>query len=151
MATSAHLDHAPDLTREAPRSPRVLLGNYVLMARMIDKCRATIYGTAGDYHFDCPVDNMLFSFKELKGDEVRRCIATGPSDEEILSWCEANGIPRNEADVKAWSARIEESSPYDDPRKRDWFVGECRRLGLEPGRTTLFEYLEADDEASFSR
>jgi hypothetical protein len=151
MATTIHLENAKDLTREPPRSPRVLLGNYVLMARMIDKCRATINGTAGEYHFDCPVDIMLFSFKELKGDEVRQIIATGASDEDILAWCESHGRPKTAAEVRSWAARVQESSPYDDPRKRDWFAGECRRLGLEPGRTTLFEYLEADDEASFSR
>lgn len=33
------LPNAKDLTREPPRSPRLRLGGYALMARMIDKGR----------------------------------------------------------------------------------------------------------------
>lgn len=40
---------AKDLTKEFPRSPREMLGGYVLAARAADKCRAVLAGTAGDY------------------------------------------------------------------------------------------------------
>src|SRR6187401_3125623 len=40
---------AKDLTREAPRSPRVRTNGYALLARMADKGRATINNTAGEY------------------------------------------------------------------------------------------------------
>lgn len=145
------LTNARDLSREAPRSPRVRLGGYALMARMIDKGRATIAGTAGEYHFDCPVDNLLFSFKGVKGEDVRQVLASGASDGEILAWFNRHGTPKSDAEIKAWSAGVEASSLYDDPKKRDWFSGECRRLGLDPARTTLFTYLEADDRQSFRK
>jgi hypothetical protein len=145
------LKHARDLSREAPRSPRVRLGGYALMARMIDKGRATIAGTAGEYHFDCPVDNMLFSFKGVKSEEVRQVLASGASDEEILAWFNGHGTPKSDAEIKAWSAGVEASSLYDDPKKRDWFSDECRRLGLDPAHTTLFTYLETDDRQSFRK
>jgi Domain of unknown function (DUF5069) len=56
---------AKDLTKEAPRSPRIRIGEYALMARMIDKGRASLNGTAGEYHFACPLDQRLFSYKGL--------------------------------------------------------------------------------------
>lgn len=127
------------------------LGGYVLMARMIDKGRATINGTNGEFHFDCPVDNMLFSFKGVKGEDVRQVLASGASDEEILAWFNAHGTPKTEAEIKAWSAGSEAVSLYDDPKKREWFSEECRRLGLDPARTTLFTYLETDDRQSFKK
>src|ERR1043166_4276317 len=65
------LKGAKDLAHEAPRSPRQRLGGYAIMARMIDKGRATIAGNAGEYHFNCPVDQMLFAFKALSLDEAR--------------------------------------------------------------------------------
>ena len=34
--------HAPDLTKQPPRSPRVRLGGYVILPRCLDKGRATI-------------------------------------------------------------------------------------------------------------
>ncbi len=151
--TSSHvsLKNAKDLSREAPRSPRQRLGGYALMARMIDKGRATIAGTAGEYHFNCPVDNMLFSFKGVNGDEVREVLASGAGDQEILDWFNHHGTPKTDAQIKAWASEVEASSLYSDPEKRDWFSDECRRLGLEPARTTLFEYLETDDRQSFRK
>src|SRR5207245_6686920 len=53
---------AKDLTHEFPRSPRETLAGYVLAARMLDKCRAAIAGTMGEYHFDCPLGRFFFEF-----------------------------------------------------------------------------------------
>src|SRR5947209_6633574 len=78
--TQTSLKNAKDLTREPPRSPRLRLGGYGIMARMIDKGRATIAGTAGEYHFNCPLDNMLFGFKGVNGEDVRQVLASGASD-----------------------------------------------------------------------
>lgn len=33
--------NAPNLTQRAPRSPRVRLGGYTILPRMLDKARAT--------------------------------------------------------------------------------------------------------------
>lgn len=151
MATTTQLRNAKDLSREAPRSPRTRLGHYALMARMIDKGRATINGSNGEYHFDCPVDNMLFGFKGVNGEEVRTALASGASDEEILAWFNAHGTRKTDAEIKAWSAEAEASSLYNNPEKREWFSGECKRLGLDPARTTLFTYLETDDRQSFRK
>ncbi len=40
-----------DLTQRPPRSPRVPLGGYVILPRMLEKGRAQLAGKAGDYHF----------------------------------------------------------------------------------------------------
>ena len=56
-----------NLTKEPPRSPKTGLGGYVILSRTIDKCRALLWGNIGEYHFDCPLDNMLFGFKGIKG------------------------------------------------------------------------------------
>lgn len=140
-----------DLTKEAPRSPRVRIGGYAILARMADKGRAFLNGTAGEYHFDCPVDNMLFGFKGVTGAQVRPVLASGASDEQIAAWLDKHGTPKTPAEVKAWSDSVEKGRPYDDPESKEWFVGECTRLGLKPQTTTLFDYLEADDRDSFKK
>jgi len=142
---------AQDLGKVAPRSPRVRIGGYALLARMADKGRATLNGTAGEYHFDCPVDNMLFGFKGVTGAEVRPVLESGASDEQIARWLDTHGLPKTPAEIKAWGDTVEASSPVNNPDSKEWFVGECQRLGLNPERTTLFDYLEADDRASFKR
>src|ERR1700722_3270876 len=111
---------AKDLTKEPPRSPRVRIGGYALLARMADKGRATINGTAGGYHFDCPLDNMLFGFKGVKGAEVKPLLESGKSNEEIAKWLDTHGTPKTPAEVKAWSDSIDKFSFYDDPARRDW-------------------------------
>ena len=43
---ATQLPLAKDLTKDFPRSPReVLYGGYVIAARKLDKCRATLAGT----------------------------------------------------------------------------------------------------------
>ena len=53
------LDNAPDLTQRPPRSPRVRLGGYAILPRMLDKGRATIAGKNGEYHYNCPMDKRF--------------------------------------------------------------------------------------------
>ncbi len=137
-----------DLTKEAPRSPRTRVGNYVILARAIDKGHADIDGDLGEYHFDCPLDNVLFDFKGVKGPDVRKLLEDGASDEEVAAWLDANGNPKTAAEVTAWSDEMDTVNPYHDPEKKDWFVEQVTPLGLDPATTTLFDWLEADDQAS---
>jgi hypothetical protein len=143
------MNNAKDLTKEAARSPRIRVGGYTILARMADKGRAFLNGTVGEYHFDCPVDNMLFGFKGVTGDEVKKVLESGASDEQIAKWFDTHGTPKTAQEIKAWSDAIEAARPYDNAEQREWFVGACGELGLKPQNTTLFDYLEADDRASF--
>ena len=145
------MSKAKDLTKEAPSSPRVRLRGYVILARTLDKCRADLAGKIGDYHFDCPLDNMLFSFKHLKGEDFRKAVETAETDDDVAYWVDRAGTPRSDQEIKEWSDEIEGLSFYNHPEKGEWFAGECRALGLDPATSTLFDYLEADDAASFKK
>ena len=140
---------AKNLTQQAPRSPRTHLGGYALMARMIDKGRADLAGQIGDYHYACPLDEMLFEFKGVKADAVRKLLGSGASDEQVVSWFAHNGTPKTAAEIATWSKGVEGYHPYENPEKKDWFVGECARNKIDPQTSTLFDYLEADDANSF--
>jgi len=139
------MNTAKDLNEEPPRGPRERLGGYVILARCLDKGRAELNNTAGEFHFNCPLDNMLFSFKEVNGEEVRKVIEEEASDEEVLDWLNSHGKPKTAEEIAEWSAQMEKVRPFDDPERREWFAGECQKLGLDPAATTLFEYLEEDD------
>ena len=63
---------APDLANGPyPRSPRTFLGDYVVAARTLDKCRAVLAGTNGEYHFDCPLDNFFLGFVGITADDFK--------------------------------------------------------------------------------
>src|SRR5437667_4807286 len=136
-----------ELTKEAPRSPRIRVGCYAILGRTIDKCRALIAGDIWEYHFDCPLDNMLFGFKGVKGDDFKAQIENGASDQQMAEWLDQSGEKRTLDENERWSDEVEATRPYDDPERRDWFVEQVKTLGLDPAKTTLFEWLEADDKA----
>src|ERR1017187_7808504 len=54
-----------DLTKQAPQSQRERTAGFAIADRITDKCRASLTGTLGEYHYDCPLDKMLFTFKGL--------------------------------------------------------------------------------------
>ncbi len=148
MNTTTTLPKAKDLMQEPPRSPRLRLGGYAILARMADKGRATLNGTNGEYHFNCPLDNMLFGFKGIEGEDVRNVLLSGASDEEVVNWIDEHGTPRTPEEINDWSDDMERLSYYNVPEKKEWFVDECRQLGLDPARVTLFDLLETDDRES---
>jgi hypothetical protein len=139
-----------DLTKEPPRSPHERLGGYAILARTIDKARATVEGRIGEYHFDCPLDRMLFSFKGVDAQEFLRQVKNGKADEQLVIWMDESGVPKTPEEIEKWSDAVEEAKPYDDPDRREWFAEQCQPLGLGPKTTTLFDWLDADDHASFA-
>src|ERR1700751_150703 len=101
-----------NLKKEAPRSPRIRVGGYAILGRTIDKGRALVGGNLGDYHFDCPLDNMLFGFKGVQAEDVKSLLASGATDEQVAVWLDQNGIPKTADEIKAWSDSVEEIQPY---------------------------------------
>jgi hypothetical protein len=140
-----------DLTKEPPRSPKTRMDGYAILGRTIDKCRALLWGNIGEYHFDCPLDNMLFGFKGIKGDNFKAFVETGASDDEIAKWVDRNGTPKSEEEKRAWSEEMLKVNPYQDPEKRDWYVEQLQPLGLDPKTTPLFDWLETDDKVSYKK
>lgn len=94
---------AKDLTKDYPRSPRELLAGYVIGARTLDKCRASLNNSLGEYHFDCPVDNMFFDFTGITADQFKDFVATGASDEEVAAWVEKHAKPRERIEIIKWN------------------------------------------------
>ena len=140
-----------DLTKEAPRSPRIRVGGYAILGRTIDKCRALVAGNIGEYHFDCPLDNMVFGFKGVKGDDFKAQIEQGAGDQEIVEWLNQAGEEKTPEEIKRWADEVEASSLYNHPEKQEFFSEEVRKLGLDPEKTTTFEWLEVDDRMSLPR
>ena len=94
---------ARDLTKEFPRSPREMLAGYIIVARAVDKCRAVLAGTAGEYHSGCPVDEMFLSFAEISYDQFRDFVATGATDAEIAGWIEKTAKARPRIEIIRWN------------------------------------------------
>src|SRR5262249_14785297 len=101
--------------------PRLRMGGYSILARMIDKGRAVLNGTAGEYKYNCGLDQILFGFKRLDHEEVKRFLASGASDEEVLDWIDSHGTPKTSAEIEEFSNSFEKFRPYDNPDLRELF------------------------------
>ena len=103
MDTSKLKNLTKDLSKGFPRSPRETIAGYVIAARTLDKCRATLAGTAGEYHFDCPLDNFFFGFAEIEANEFKDFVATGASDEEVATWIGQKAKKRQRIEIIKWN------------------------------------------------
>lgn len=141
---------APDLTKQAPRSPRVRLGGYAILPRMIDKGRAAIAGTQGEYNYGCPMDMRLMNFAGINPAALKKELAKGKGDGEILAWITANSKTKpTEAAINAWSETESRRAPADTDA-RSYFNDLHAKAG--PKRediVTWFDLLDLDDYVSF--
>ena len=140
-----------DLTKEAPRSPNALVGGYVILGRTLDKCLALLGGDIGEYHYDCPLDNMLFGWKGITGDDFKAEVAKGTDDAGMAKWVDAHGTPKTEAEKAAWCDEKRAFSFNDVPEKKEWYAEQLKPLGLDPETTPLFDWLDEDDKVSYQK
>ena len=144
------LNNAPDLTKQPPRSARVRLGGYVILPRMLDKGRATINGKNGEYHFACPLDQRFLDYAGIDAEAIKKELAAGKGDGEILEWIEKNARnKRSEPEVTAWSQYAEQRVPTDVESRK--FFNDLHEKAA-PKREDVncwFDLLDLDDYVSF--
>jgi Domain of unknown function (DUF5069) len=140
-----------DLTERPPRSFRVRLGGFVILARMLDKGRATLAKKNGDYIYNSPTDQHLVRFLNFDADALLKELAAGKGDGEILQWVLANAkTPRTPWEIETWSAFMEKRGPDSDAETLALFaeyVGQHSKIREDI--KTWFEAIELDDYASF--
>ncbi len=141
---------APDLTKQPPRSPRVRLGGYVLLPRMLDKGRASIAGKIGDYKYACPLDERFLDFTGIDSKALKKQLAAGKSDGEILKWINSSAKhKRSVPEIEAWSAWQERRAP-DNPEGREYFNDLHKKIAPERDDISSWaDLLDLDDYVSF--
>jgi len=139
-----------DLTKQAPRSARVRLGGYVILPRLLDKGRALLAGKNGEYNYACPLDKRFLEFAGIEPDALKKVLAAGSSDSEVLEWIEKNALQKHtEPEICAWSDFAENRVPGDAESRS--FFNELHQK-VAPNRSdirTWFELLDLDDYVSF--
>ncbi|GJL48996.1 DUF5069 domain-containing protein [Candidatus Nitrospira salsa] len=106
MTHAAVKDIAKDLSQEFPRSPRELLGGYVIAARTLDKCRAVLNHSQGEYKFNCPLDQRFFEFTGINAEEFKIFVESGASDDEVISWISQHATSRPRIEIIKWNNQL---------------------------------------------
>ena len=74
-----------------------------MAGRTLDKCRAELAERLGEYHFDCPLDNLFFEFTGITADAFREFVGTGANDEEVGNWIRENSKVEDPREVIQWN------------------------------------------------
>ncbi len=150
LSIQQHMNHI-DLTQRPPRSMRVRLGRYVILPRMLDKCRATLAGKNGEYHYACPVDQHFLNFVGIDAEALKAEVATGKGDGEILEWIEANATkPREPWEIAQWSQFHETRGVDSDAETLAWYAESIGKLTTtREDIRTIADFLDLDDHVTF--
>jgi len=142
--------NTPDLTKRPPRSPRVRLGGFVVLPRMLDKGRATIAGKNGEYNYACPLDQRFLEFAGIDPEALKKQLAADKGDGEILEWIQNNSTTRpRPIEIAAWSALQEQRVPTD-PEARAFFNELHSKVAQHrEDIATWFDLLDLDNYVSF--
>ncbi len=125
---------AKDLTNDFPRSPRETLGGFVIGGRTLDKCRAHLNGSIGEYHFNCPLDQMFLGFAGISAEDFEAFVATGASDAEVGEWVKANAQQKNQLEIVKWNNEQRYSTIKELPDKLQLYMEEYIPENLPKGK-----------------
>lgn len=123
---------APDLTKDYPRSPRALFGGYVILGRMLDKCRAELNGTAGEYQYNIGMDRVFLEFAGLDAEEFRDFVGTGATDDEVIEWVQTHARAHSPAEIAAWNFALKCRRICELPPDRQAWVQEYLLAHVKP-------------------
>jgi len=141
---------APDLTLRPPRSPRVRLGGYAILPRMLDKGRATLAGKNGEYHYNCPLDQHFVNFAGIDAEALKAELANGKGDGEILHWIHASSTTKPKPwEILMWSNYQDARGP-NDVETKEYFTGSLAKFSkTREDILGWFDLLDLDDYVSF--
>lgn len=144
------LKNAPNLTQRPPRSPRVRLGGYVILPRMLDKGRATIVGKNGEFHYNCPMDQHFLSFAGIDAKALQKQLAAGKSDGAVLEWIQKNAKhKRSDSEIRAWSGYQNERVPMDTESRQYFNEYHTKMAPKREDVASWFDILDIDDHVTF--
>ncbi len=135
-----------DLSKHPPRSPKVELEGLVMLARTIDKLRASLPGgNMGVYKIEGFSQRMLDAIG-VSEQELRDVVAKAKTDRDVVDWL------RSRID---WEKAVEVSHRIRgrslDDVDRDDFAQRYPVITKKPELHYLVDVLDADDDEMFSR
>lgn len=131
-----------DLRTQFPRSMRAKLEGHVHLARMIDKCRAVLAGTKGDYIYPCPMDFRLLEFAGLTDAQFTDAVRTNPTDEGVTAWFRQTARRHSAAELEEFNRHLLQRGPSstESAEKFKKYLN-----AVDPSRTDLTAWSDLQD------
>ncbi|ULA65925.1 MAG: hypothetical protein LZF62_30045 [Nitrospira sp.] len=131
-----------DLRTTFPRSMKTRLAGYVHLARMIDKCRAVLAGTEGEYIYPCPMDDRLLEFTGITADQFTDAVKAHPTDDGVAEWLRRTATLHDTAELETWNSRLLDRGP-SSPESAAKF--KKYRDAVDPSRTDIKAWSDLQD------
>lgn len=140
-----------DLTKNPPRSPKIPLGGIVALPRFIDKAQASVGGKLGEYKLGAgsALDQRLIAFLGIDLNAFLKVVADGADDQALIDWIKANGTHQSDVAIQKWSQQFRDLLAKDDPDRQQYINIVLEKTGLDPAKTTTFDWLDFDDAHTF--
>jgi hypothetical protein len=121
---------------------RVKMAGYVHLARMIDKCRAVLAGSEGEYIYPCPMDDRLMEFAGITADQFTAAVKANSSDDLVEKWFTRIVNTHTPAELEAWNRMMLSRGP-STLKKQEYF--NTLRDAVDPSRTDLTAWADLQD------
>lgn len=121
---------------------RSKLEGYVHLARMIDKCRAVLAGTEGEYIYPCPMDDRLMEFAGITADQFTAAVKANLTDEIVAQWFRKIAQPHKASELELWNELMLTRGP-STPEKQQYF--KQLRDAVDPSRIDLTSWSDLQD------
>ena len=130
-----------DLTKEFPRSPREELDGIMILPRAIDKARAQLDGTLGEYiYYGCLLNVKLFNTLGVTDDEFLDAVRGAPNDDAVLEWIREYVRPERDK-VERMNQWVLSNKPAPDDQQH--FCDELERV--DPGNDSVNTWTDLID------
>jgi hypothetical protein len=142
-----------DLTKTYPRSVHERVAGVVQLGRTIDKARASVAGTIGEYHYNCPMDQAVFRFLGIDDPEAFARLATQTTDAALEEQIERRYVSKKSpAEIERWNQEWLEHRPDPGSDSERYFLDVRGRIA--PGRPdvrTWADLLDLEEGRSVPR
>jgi len=146
MATGSTSGAHYDYTKEGsyPRSGRDLLGGVAFLARSIDKMRAHIAGTAGEYVALRGLSQRVFDLYGLTAEQFMEVVREGGDDEAVLRRLQERGAKQpTQQEIQAHNQAVLSRGPQDEEGMQRMRAN-LEKMGFGD-RTDVNTHVDAED------
>lgn len=117
---------------------------------MLDKGRASLAGTVGEFKFNCPLDQHFVKFAGIDPKALLALLKKGKGDGEILEWIARTSKTKPSfTDILTWSAYQDHRAPSDLESRQFFNDYHSKMAPKREDVSSWFDLLDIDDHVTF--
>lgn len=134
-----------DLRKHPPRRASEMLGGLYFLARTIDKTRAVLAGTQGEYKVTPGISGYFFDDLGITEEQFTQAVREAQGDEDVVAWLHAHTDRSKYAEINERLA----TRRLRDAEHRASFAERYPILDERPEVWNWFEIFDLDDDWMF--